>query len=71
MDSLLGVADGVGGVEAGDLRLGWGLGEGFFELGLLRARVAVGFGGLSGEGFGGELERRRVSAVEGGDMREV
>lgn len=47
VDALLGVADGVAGVEAGDLRLRRGLCEGFLELGLFGFGVAVRFGGLS------------------------
>ena len=51
----MGVADGVGGIEAGDLGLGRGGGEGFLEFGLFGARVFVGFGGLAVELFGCEL----------------
>jgi hypothetical protein len=47
LDALLGVADRVGGVEARDLRLRRGGGQGFFQFGLLGAAVFVGFGGLA------------------------
>lgn len=67
---MLGVADGVGGVEAGDLGLWRGGGQGFFQFGLLGARVFFGFGCLAVELFGGELlvggGRVLVVAVEEG-----
>lgn len=54
---MLRVADGIGGIEAGDLRLGWCLRQGFLELRLFRAGILVGFRSLSVELLGGKLQK--------------
>lgn len=54
------VADAVCGIEACDLGLGRGLGEGFLEFCLFGSGVFVGFCGLAVELFRGELDKALV-----------
>ena len=65
MEVFVFLADGVLGVDFGDVVVGGG--EGFFEFGFFGLFVFGGFGGLSIELFGCELRGRTLAGRDNGE----